>query len=305
MKSLFLTENVGHPTNIHTSTLIAESVNRLETYYFEPEHLIYKDGKLVANCCALWLDDDNIPVADDEREEIIFDENIACTIRLDPPFDARYITALQMLEFYGNGARIHNSPKGILSQPEKIIPEFLQKYTPKTILTSDIEEVKEFWKENKDIVIKPLYDFAGNGIFRLREEEENHRSIFSSLKAKYKEQLVVQEYLPAVKKGDKRIVLLNGEYVGAFNRVPPKGQLQAAVAAGAKYEKTALTETEQKICNILKDYLKEIGITICGIDIIGDKLTEINTTCPAGMIMLQNLYDYSVAKEYWDLVLES
>lgn len=303
MKSLFLTENVGHPTNIHTSALIAESVNRLETYYFEPEHLFYKNGKLIANCCVIWLDDNDNPVADEEREEIIFDENVICTIRLNPPFDARYITALQMLEFYGNGAKMHNSPKGILNQPEKIIPKFLTKYSPKTILTSDVEIIKNFWKENKDIVIKPLYDFAGNGIFRLREEEENYISIFGSLKNKYKEQLVVQEYLPEVKQGDKRIMLLNGEYVGSFNRIPPEGQLQAAVAAGARYEKSSLTETEQEICSLLKNYLKEKGITICGLDIIGNKLTEINTTCPAGMIMLRELYNYSLAEKYWDLVL--
>ena len=304
MFSLFLTEKIGHPDKGDTNMLIAESIAQdLKTYAFRPAELFLEDNILKAN--AHIVSSDNGVLSENEKTEIIdLSEKTIVTIRLNPPFDSRYFSSMMLLHHYKNRARIYNNPLAIVNYPEKILDARLLKFTPKTLVTESLNQIENFWRQNKDIIIKPLYEFAGRSVFRLKEEEENYKSIFQIISEKYNEPLIAQKYIPEVKNGDKRIVLIDGEYIGCFNRIPPQGQLQAAIARGGSLEKSELTSREKEICEILKPILKIEEITICGLDTIGDYLTEVNVTCPSGMVGLKKLYDIDSAKLYWETILK-
>ncbi|HCR86126.1 MAG TPA: hypothetical protein DIV86_05555 [Alphaproteobacteria bacterium] len=304
MRSLFLTEKIGHPDKGDTNMLIAESVERgLETYAFRANELFLEDNLLKANAHKVFLENGELK-EEEKPETIIISEKTIVTIRLNPPFDSRYFSTMMLLHHYRNSAQIYNNPLAIVNYPEKILATNLLKFTPKTLVSENLEKIENFWRENNDIIIKPLYEFAGRSVFRLKKEEENYKSIFQLLSEKYSEPLIAQQYIPEVKKGDKRIVLLDGEYIGCFNRVPPDGQIQAAIARGGSFQKSELTPVEKDICGILKPLLKKEEILICGLDTIGDYLTEVNVTCPAGMVGLKKLYNINFAKLYWNFILK-
>lgn len=304
MDSLFLTEKIGHPDKGDTNMLIKESLGKgLKTYAFRPSELFLEDNILKAKVHKISIS--NGTLKEEEKTEVInFSKKLIVTIRLNPPFDSRYFSAMMMLHHYGNGAAIYNNPMAIVKYPEKLLDNSLLKFMPETLITEDIEQIESFWRKNKDVIVKPLYEFAGRSVFRLKKEEENYKSIFQLLSEKYKEPLIAQIYIPEVKKGDKRIVIIDGEYIGCFDRVPPKGQIQAAIARGGSFAKTTLTSKEKEICKILKPVLKKEKITICGLDTIGDYLTEVNITCPAGMVGLKKLYNIDSDKIYWDAILK-
>lgn len=308
--SLFLTEPIGYPDKVDTNSLIAESCRRYDTYALRPEGIVLKAGastkpksvSLTVKAHKVTLDKKGNLSESAETKEIEINKNTIVTIRLNPPFDSRYFTAMKLLSYKEDEALILNRPSSIINFPEKLFHGDLLKFMPETVVTEDLEEIKKFWKSKKDIVVKPLYEFAGRSVFRLREEEENYKSIFQMLRDKYHEPLVAQVYLPAVKQGDKRIVLYNGEYEGCFNRVPPKGQIQAAYAAGGSLQKSKLTKREKEICEAAKPIMKANGIFICGLDVIGDCLTEVNITCPGGTAGLNMVYGGNSEKTYWDMV---
>ncbi len=302
--SLFLTEPIGYPDKADTNLLISESCRRYETYAFQPSDLILKNvpkTKLIAKACKVSLDKKGNLSQATESIDIEIDKNTFVTIRLNPPFDSRYFTAMKLLSYKEKEALILNRPSSVINMPEKLFDSSLLKFMPETIITEDLNEIQKFWKVKKDIVVKPLYEFAGRSVFRLRVEEENHKSIFQMLADKYKEPLVAQVYLPAVKKGDKRLLLFNGEYMGCFTRIPPKGQLQAATARGGTFKKIGITKKEREMCEAMKPVMKENGIMFCGFDTIGDYLTEVNITCPGGTYGL-NEYGMRSEKIYWDMV---
>jgi glutathione synthase len=305
VKSFFLTEKIGYPGKSDTNLLIKESCFRFETFAFEPQDIVIENGIVKANCVKVSLSENGELKPSLEKQKINLENNSIITIRLNPPFDARYLSAMYMLAQISGNSYVNNNAFGIINLPEKFIPKDLQKYTPKTIITEDEKEIYEFWKEHKDIVLKPLYDFGGNGVFRLKSEEENHKSIIKSLKFKYNEPLIAQKYLPEVKAGDKRIGLLDGDFFGAFLRKPPEGQIQAAVIQGGSFIKTEITKEENEIIEILKPILISNDIFLCGFDMIGNYLTEINVTCPAIFYCLNELYkndaDYVPSeKVFWD-----
>jgi glutathione synthase len=301
--SLFLIEPIGYPNKEDSNALVTESVERgYKTYCFRKEGIFIKKDKVFAKAFQVFLSDKSELYEEKESEIIELDDSTIINIRINPPFDSSYISCLYILKLaQENGAKVFNDPEGILNSPEKFIPKSLIKYTPKTLITSDYDEIISFWKENKEVIIKPLYEFAGRGIFKLSTEEENYKTILQFLKEKYNEPLVVQEYLPEVKEGDKRIIILDYEYLGCFNRVPPKGQIQAANAQGGVSEKSELTEDEEKIVSELIPILKERKILLCGLDTIGGKLTEINTTCPA-YSGFNALYNTKIQENYWDKI---
>ncbi len=303
--SLILTEPIGYPNKNDTNLLIKESVNRYDTYAFTPEDLILSnlpELKIYANCKKVSISENGNLQTSEEITKIEINRDVIVTIRLNPPFDSRYYTAMKLLEYKENEALIFNSPKAIASMPEKLVNSDLMQFMPKTIITSDIAEIKNFWNENSDIIIKPLYEFAGRGVFRLKQGDENYKSILDTLTEKYQEPLIAQIYLPQVKQGDKRILLLDGNFVGCFNRIPPENQLQAAIDQGGTPEKSSLSENEKEISLILKDICKENKIMICGLDTIGGYLTEVNITCPAGFYRLNQLDRISFEKLYWDKI---
>jgi glutathione synthase len=306
MKSLFLIEKIGYPGKSDSNSLVAESVKRrYETFCCRKEGLFVKDGKAFAKSYKAYINDQGELNESDDFEILQLDSDIICSIRINPPFDSSYLTSMHILNIAKqNGARVINDPEAIITSPEKIFPKSLMKYMPKTLITSDYDLVKEFWKENKDVIIKPLYEFAGRSVFRLNQGDENYQSVFQLLQEKYSEQIMVQKYIPEVKKGDKRILILNGEFVGCFNRIAPEGQLQSAFARGGSVSGSELTKTEQEIVADLIPILQENGTFFCGLDTIGDKLTEINNTCPAFNPM-EKIYGIKIEEKYWDEVERS
>lgn len=303
--SLFLTDNIGHPSNSNTNLLCKESILRgYKTFSFTADEISLDRNSVFAIATEVKLDDKGNLTPTSEKEKINLADNHVINLRLDPPFDSRYYTAMNLLEYASTGSLLLNNPRAINNWPEKFIPNELIKFTPTTLITSDIEDIKDFWEEHEDIIIKPLYEFAGRSVFRLQKGDENFKSIFQVMSEKYSEPLIAQIYLPEVKQGDKRIVLLDGEFFGAFNRIAPEGQLQAAMARGGSITPHELTENEKEICEILKPLLKRDGIFLCGLDVIGDYITEINVTCPAAFVGLNQLYKNNTEKIFWDKIEE-
>jgi glutathione synthase len=305
MKNAFLIEKISHPQKECSYSLVYESLKRgFETYRFALDDFGMYEGKIIAKAHRIYLDKNKIMQEEAALTKIDLAKMDSVHLRHNPPFDSKYTTAMYLLGYLKNKTLVLNDPISIIKYPEKLIPEELQKFCPKTIITRNQDEILEFWKKEKDIIVKPLYEFAGRGVFRLQKNEENYKSIFEALFSKYNEPIIAQKYIPEVKKGDKRILLVDGEFIGSYLRVPPKGQLQAAVDRGGSPKKASLTKREQEICKILKPFLKENGIFVAGLDTIGDYITELNITCPAGFTGVSHFYNIDSQKIYWDKVLE-
>jgi glutathione synthase len=222
-------------------------------------------------------------------------------MRQDPPFNMEYITATYMLETIDRQTLVVNHPVSVRNAPEKIFPFAFREYMPATVVTEDIDAVKAFLEDHREIIIKPLYMYGGTGVYYIKTVEELEEK-FAELLGDYQAPIVAQQFIPEVKDGDKRILLIDGEVQGAFLRIPEEGNIRANLMAGGSLQPTELTEYEQKLCNEMGPILKESGFMICGIDIIGDYLTEINITSPIGFLELNKLYGKNIAATLWDKV---
>jgi glutathione synthase len=304
--SVFLVKKAVDPNERDNPVLIKESLKRFPTYAFEPKDLFLDNGVPKAKVKKVIIDKDG-RIAEGGTKLLDLNDGCLVSIKLDPPFNTAYITALHMLAKVGKNSHVINNPIGIINMPEKIISDELKEFLPPTLITSDEEEIMKFWKKHSDIVLKPLYEYGGKGVFRLKKGEENYKSILTALMDKYKEPIIAQKYIPEVKKGDKRIVLIEGEVFGQLLRVPAKGQLQASVSQGGSMHDVGLTAREKQICKKLKPILKKNDIFLCGIDVIGNYLTEVNVTAPAIAFLLNNANkgkkNYIPAeKRYWDML---
>ena len=271
-------------------------------YHFTPDNLFYKDKKVFANMKELMLSVNN------SKEKYTYGKNKTqelakfdiILMRQDPPFDLAYITATHLLEKISEKTLIVNNPYEVRNSPEKIFVTQFEQIMPKTMITRDIESIKLFRHKYKDIVIKPLYGNGGEGVFRVKSGDENFNSIVEIFLKQYKEQFVVQEYLPDVRKGDKRIILIDGETVGAVNRVPAAGDSRSNMHAGGTPKKTTLTKNDHLICKIISPFLKEKGLFFVGIDIIGKFITEINVTSPTGIREINKFNKIKIEQIFWD-----
>jgi glutathione synthase len=303
--SASLTEKMGYPDKACSNSIIHEALNRGYTHYaFRIEDLFEENGIVFANAHQVLRDDAGNLYEPEQVKKLDLSKLDAIHVRINPPFDMKYISALYLLAKVKHKTLVLNNPESILLNTEKFIYPELQKFTPKTLISSSKEQIIEFWKSEGDIILKPLYEFGGRGVFRLKKEEENYKSILTSLLEKHPEPLIAQKYIPEVKQGDKRIFFIGGELIGAFTRIPPKGQIQAAYAQGGGLQKSKLTKVEEKICKIIKPILKQKDIFVCGLDVIGDHITEINITCPAGFTGFEDLYNINAKKIYWDMLEE-
>ena len=271
-------------------------------YHFTPDNLFYKDKKVFANMKELILS------AHTGKEKYTYGKNKTqelakfdiILMRQDPPFDLAYITATHLLEKISEKTLIINNPYEVRNSPEKIFVTQFDQIMPKTMITRDIESIKLFRHKYKDIVIKPLYGNGGEGVFRVKSGDENFNSIVEIFLKQYKEQFVVQEYLPDVRKGDKRIILIDGETVGAVNRVPADGDSRSNMHAGGTPKKTTLTKNDHLICKIISPFLREKGLFFVGIDIIGKFITEINVTSPTGIREINKFNKIKIEQIFWD-----
>ena len=223
-------------------------------------------------------------------------------MRQDPPFDMSYITATHILEHVHPHTLVINNPTNVRNTPEKLFVTHFENVMPPTLITSDEEEIFSFRKEFKDIIVKPLFGNGGAGVFHIKPDDENLSSLIELHKTFYREPLMIQEYVPAVRQGDKRIILIDGRPVGAVNRVPAKGEARSNMHVGGKPMKCELTGRDREICEIIGPSLKEKGLLFVGIDVIGNYLTEINVTSPTGIQELSRFEDTNIASLIWDAI---
>jgi glutathione synthase len=223
-------------------------------------------------------------------------------MRQDPPFDMAYITATHMLEHIQPGTLVVNDPASVRNAPEKILVTHFPELMPPTMITWDLEAIRSFRLEHRDIIVKPLFGNGGAGVFRIREDDENLASLLEMHFARSREPLMIQRYEPAVRVGDKRIILIDGEPAGAINRVPAAGEARSNMHVGGRAEKSGLTARDREICARIGPTLREQGLIFVGIDVIGDYLTEINVTSPTGLQEIGRFDGSNLAGAIWDRI---
>src|SRR5580692_9948781 len=271
--------------------------------YYTPDQLAMRDGKVSATVRPLAVRDkagDHFTFG--EPRHTALDAFDVVLLRQDPPFDLAYITSTHLLERIQPKTLVINDPGHVRNAPEKVFVTEFPDLMPPTLITRDLDAIKAFRAEHGDIVMKPLYGKGGEGVFLLTREDLNFGSLYDLFSTMFREQWVVQKFLPAVKKGDKRIILVDGEFAGAVNRVPADGDLRSNMVRGGTPSATDLTEREREICNRIGPALRERGLLFVGIDVIGDYLTEINVTSPTGIRSVKNLGGSDIAAMLWDKI---
>ncbi len=275
-----------------------------EIWVYGPEALAMRDGRISARAekVTALKREQGAHVALDAPSILDLHVIDVVLVRQDPPFNMAYITAAHLLERLRPETLVLNDPRSIRDAPEKLFVAEFPDLTPPTLITRDIGRVREFRKEHGDIILKPLYGNGGAGVFRLSSDDSNFNALIEIFLEAYAEPMIAQKYLPAVKKGDKRIILLDGEAVGAINRVPAKGETRSNLHVGGKAEPVEMTDRDQEICDRIGPALSERGLVLVGIDIIGDWLTEINVTSPTGVQEVRRFGGPDISALFWDWV---
>ncbi|MGN6517628.1 MAG: glutathione synthase [Rhizomicrobium sp.] len=271
--------------------------------YYGPRDLTFRDGKVTARARLLTVRNqkgDHFTLG--EPFVIDLSSQDVVLMRQDPPFDMAYITATHILERIHPRTLVVNDPAHVRNAPEKLFVTEFKDLMPPTLITSDRAEIAAFRNEHKDIILKPLYGNGGAGVFRVREGDENLGSMLEMFTAFYREPVIVQRYVPEVRKGDKRIILVDGEFAGAINRVPAEGEARSTMHVGGRPEAATLTAREKDICKALGPELKKRGLIFTGIDVIGDYLTEINVTSPTGIWEVKRFGGADIAALIWDAI---
>jgi glutathione synthase len=294
-----------HPLSDSTLLLGVEACNRgYEVYYYPPEMLTYNAGELLANGHSITLrDDPNDYYTLTESHTLSLKEMDVILIRQDPPFDMAYITNTYLLELIADQVKIVNHPAAIRNAPEKWFLETFPEFTLPTLITRNEEAIHAFHKEHKALVAKPLYGYGGKSIFHIDKEGKNLDALLEHMFELSKEPLLFQPFLPNVKEEEKRIILLDGKVAGAIGRIPADGEIRSNMRVGGKAVKTELTHREIEIGNTIGPVLKDMGIILAGVDVIGDYLTEINVTSPTGLRPINQLYNIQTEKLFWDAVI--
>ena len=270
-------------------------------FYYNPQELFYNEGLIQASGFYVELIDNNKEYFKYLSKKLLVnlqDFNFIF-IRQDPPFDMNYITSTYLLDYLPSSNIVINNPKSIRNFSEKISAFEFKEYMPPTIVSQNVEIIKNFLATYKDIITKPLYGNGGVGIYRYTIEDNKLIDKFKDLSI-LKEPLMVQKYIPEIKNGDRRLILIDGEYVGSVARMPLKDNIKANFHAGGTAKKTNLIRRDKEICMTLGKFLKENQLFFVGIDIIGDYLTEINVTSPTGMKQINKLNNTNLEKIFWD-----
>ncbi|MBS0561122.1 MAG: glutathione synthase [Proteobacteria bacterium] len=226
----------------------------------------------------------------------------AVLMRQDPPFDMAYITATHMLEHIHPRTLVVNDPAAVRNAPEKLLVTHFPELMPPTLVSWDIEAIRAFRAEHQDIIVKPLFGNGGAGVFRIKPDDENLSSLLEMHFARSREPLMFQRYEPAVRQGDKRIILVDGEPMGAINRVPAEGEARSNMHVGGRPEKIEMSARDREICAAIGPTLREQGLIFVGIDVIGDWLTEINVTSPTGLQEVARFDGTNLAGAIWDCI---
>jgi glutathione synthase len=274
-----------------------------ELFHYTPDKLSLRDGRATAWAEPMQVRDvkgDHYSLGEQERLDLT--EVDVVLLRQDPPFDMNYITTTHILERIHPKTLVVNDPAWVRNSPEKIFVTEFPDLMPETLITKDPREVAAFRKEFGDIIVKPLYGNGGAGIFHLAEADRNLASLLEMFGQMFREPYIVQRYLKDVRKGDKRIILIDGEPVGAINRVPSETDSRSNMHVGGRAEATELTNREHEICARIGPALRERGFLLVGIDVIGGFLTEINVTSPTGVREVRKFGGADIAALFWDSV---
>jgi glutathione synthase len=287
-----------------TFALCLEAQRRGHTlYHYTPDRLSMRDGVVSARV-------EEFSVRDIEGDYFTLGEQISrdlsemdvVLLRQDPPFDMNYITTTHMLERIHPKTLVVNDPAWVRNSPEKIFVTEFPDLMPETLITKDPLEIAAFRKEFGDIILKPLYGNGGAGVFHLADGDRNLTSLLEMFGQMFREPFIAQRYLKDVRAGDKRIILIDGEPVGAINRVPSETDSRSNMHVGGRAEKTELTVREREICARIGPSLRERGFILVGIDVIGDYMTEINVTSPTGVREVKRFGGADIAALFWDAV---
>jgi glutathione synthase len=291
-------------TGDSTFALLLEAQSRGHAlYHYTPDRLALRDGVVSAVVEPLTVRDvagDHFTLGAPERVDLSTMDVVL--LRQDPPFDMAYVTTTHLLELIHPKTLVVNDPAHVRNAPEKVFVMQFADLMPKTLITRDKAEIQAFRAEIGDIVMKPLYGNGGAAVFRLKPGDENFGSLFDLFSTTFREPWVVQEYRAEVRDGDKRIILVDGEFAGAVNRVPAPDDLRSNMVRGGAAKATDLSEREREICARLSAPLRERGLLFVGIDVIGGYLTEINVTSPTGIRAVKRLGGPDIAGMIWDAI---
>ena len=273
-------------------------------HYYTPSTLAQRGNTVTARVHKVSVDDKEkgLHFALEDWQKTDLADFDVILLRQDPPFDMNYITTTHMLELVHPKTLVVNHPREVRNAPEKILVTSFPQLMPETLITRDESEIRAFRTEFGDIVLKPLFGNGGAGVFRIKVDDENLGSLLEMFNANFREPFMVQRYLPDVRKGDKRIILVDGVPVAGLNRVPAEGEARSNMHAGGRPELSQLTAREHEICEIIGPELKKRDLIFVGIDVIGGYLTEINVTSPTGIREVKRFGGPDIAVMIWDAI---
>ncbi len=290
----------------NTTFALAEAAQKIgaELFEYQPENLSYREGRITAYARPMTVQRvPGTPALFKDRITLDLRDDVDVVLmRQDPPFDMAYITACHILELLAPDTLVMNDPAHVRSGPEKLYPLLVPEFMPPTLISRDTDEITAFRADHKDVIIKPLYGFGGGDVFRVKPDDSNFGALVELFLGRTREPLIVQAFLPAVSEGDKRIILIDGEAVGGFNRVPLKGHARSNLAVGGTAEPSELSAADQAICDAIGPDLKARGQVLVGIDVIGGRLTEVNNTSPTGVQQVRDFTGRDPAAMFWQVV---
>ncbi|MEM1076206.1 MAG: glutathione synthase [Pseudomonadota bacterium] len=306
MKIAFQMDPIGGvDINADSSFRLAEEAQARghSLFFYTPDKLAYEEGRITASGHAMTVQrvpGDHAQLGSETTIDL--SEMDVVWLRQDPPFDMHYITSTHLLDRLAPNTLVVNDPFWVRNFPEKLLVLDFPDLTPPTTIARDLDTIKAFKAKHKDVILKPLYGNGGAGVFRLDAQDRNLTSLHELFTGFSREPLIVQKFLPAVTAGDKRVILVDGEPVGAINRVPAEGETRSNMHVGGRPEKIALTDRDREICARIGPLLKERGQVFVGIDVIGDFLTEINVTSPTGIQELERFDGVNIAEKIWEAI---
>ncbi len=272
-------------------------------FHYLPQNLTFRDGVVSAWGHPLTVRRElgNHFTLGEPRQLDLTEADVVL-MRQDPPFDMAYITATHLLEHVHPKTLVVNDPVHVRNAPEKLLITHFPDLMPPTLISADRRQILDFRAQHGSIILKPLFGNGGAGVFHVKPDDENLNSLLELFTQLYREPVIVQRYLPEVRNGDKRIILVDGKPVGAVNRVPAAGEARSNMHVGGRPEKSALTKREQEMCEAIGPTLKDRGLIFVGIDVIGDYLTEINVTSPTGIQEINRFDGSTLERDVWDAI---
>jgi len=293
--------NIDADTTFVLSLEAQERGHRL--VFYTPRDLVFREGRVLAYVRPMTLrrvKGDHVAL----EAPVLMDlaEADVVLMRQDPPFDMAYITATHLLEKIHPLTLVVNDPFEVRNAPEKLFVTTFEGVMPPTLISSSAEAIRDFRRDHEDIILKPLYGNGGAGVFHLRPNDENLGALLEMFTQMYREPVIVQKYVPAVREGDKRIILIDGKAAGAINRVPAAGESRSNMHVGGQPVATSLTVREQEICEAIGPELARRGMILVGIDVIGGYLTEINVTSPTGIQEINRFDGVKLEADVWDAI---